>query len=286
MCTIASLPRARRVPWRALAASALLLAGPALLPGDRADAAATPGVLRLAYVGYLDEARVARLDIDLDLAGGGPGVGERYRLSLAGGLIGPLGKLFPFHLTAGAHGSAGRGGVRPERFDAATELWEDRRAVALTYRPNGSVSLVSDPPTVEGNRAIAGGLANRTVDPMSGALALLDHAAREGVCGGRVRVFDGVRRFDLEASAVGRSSVTRQGDVIYAGPAEECRIGLKPLQGFPEDAMRQGVYPTAARLWLAPVVAGVPALPVRLLGRSTLGQLRLDLVEAHRLPPG
>ncbi|MFO1058044.1 MAG: DUF3108 domain-containing protein [Dongiaceae bacterium] len=280
--------RRRASPRRLAAASLLLLAAVALPPGERAaSAAAAPRVLRLAYLGYLDEARVARLEIDLDLSGAGPErVGERYRLSLAGGLIGPLGKLFPFHLTAGAHGSAGHGGVRPERFDAATELWDDRRAVALTYRPNGSVALVSDPPTVEGSRAIAGGLADRTLDPMSGALALLDRAAREGGCGGRVRVFDGIRRYDLEASTVGRSSVNRRGEAIYSGPAEECRLGLKPLQGFPEQAIRQGLYPTAARLWLAPVVSGLPALPVRMMGSSTLGQLRLDLVEAYRLPNG
>jgi hypothetical protein len=276
----------RRPLARRLAPTLLLLVGAALPLGDRAASAPASGVLRLAYVGYLDEARVARLDIDLDLAGAGPGLGDRYRLSLAAGLIGPLGKLFPFHLTAGARGSAGRAGVRPERFDAATELWEDRRAVALTYRPNGGVVLASDPPTEEGNRAIAGGLADRTVDPVSGGLALLDRAARDGACGGRVRVFDGVRRYDLEASPAGRSAVTRQGDVIYSGPAEECRLGLKPLQGFPEEAIRQGAYPTAARVWLAPVVAGAPALPVRLLGRSALGQLRLDLVEAYRLPAG
>ena len=101
-----------------------------------------------------------------------------------------------------------------------------------------------------------------------------------------MRVFDGIRRYDLEASVVGRSSVTRRGEAIYSGPAEECRLGLKPLQGFPEQAIRQGVYPTAARLWLAPVVSGLPALPVRMMGSSTLGQLRLDLVEAYRLPNG
>jgi hypothetical protein len=33
-------------------------------------------------------------------------------------------------------------------------------------------------------------------------------------------------------------------------------------------------------MWIAPVVAGAPPVPVRVIGSSALGNLRLDLVEA------
>jgi hypothetical protein len=261
---------------------ALLSAG-SLLSAPLPAAAAAPERLGLTYLAYLDEARILRVDIDLDLPAGGAS-GDRYRLSVAASTIGVIGGLLPLRLNAGAHGRAGASGVRPERYDASTIFGQNRQAVALTYRQNGSVVIASDPPTMEARHADAVRLADRTLDPVSATVALVDRVARRGACGGRLPVFDGARRYDLVVSAAGEGQVAPHGVALYSGPALRCSVAIELIDGFSERDVRGGVYPQVTDLWLAPVLDGVPALPVRLLGHSTLGTMRLDLIGARRVP--
>src|SRR3546814_1966606 len=52
------------------------------------------------------------------------------------------------------------------------------------------------------------------------------------------------------------------------------------IDGFRQADVDAGIYPRQATMWIAPVVAGAPPVPVRVIGASALGNLRLDLVEA------
>ena len=271
----AGIARAGRMP--ALALLAALVATPPVA------AAGPPERLRLAYLAYLDEARILRLDVDLDLPSG-TGGGDHYRLSVAASTIGLIGGLFPLQLSAGARGRAGESGLRPERFDASTSYGENRQAVALTYRPNGSVVIASEPPTLEARHARAARLGDRTLDPASATVALVDRVARRGACGGRFAVFDGARRYDLIASPAGTGEVAPHGVSVYSGPALRCSVAVELIDGFAERDRRSGVYPQVTDLWLAPVLDGAPALPVRLIGHSSLGAMRLDLIGVQRVP--
>src|SRR6185369_6501540 len=82
-------------------ALALLAAASAFIPPPAA--AGPPERFGLAYLAYLDEARILRVEIELDLPAGGTS-GDRYRLSVAATTIGVIGGLFPLRLMAGAHG--------------------------------------------------------------------------------------------------------------------------------------------------------------------------------------
>src|SRR5437899_4029911 len=171
---------ARRRLWPALA----LLAGLAALPPSPA-AAAVPERVGLTYLAYLDEARLLRVEIDFDLPAGGA-TGDRYRLSVAASTIGLIGGLLPMHISADAHGRAGESGVRPERYDVSLNFGRSRQVMALTYRPNGSVVIASDPPTWQSRHAAAVRLGDHTLDPVSATVALFVEAARRGACGGRL----------------------------------------------------------------------------------------------------
>jgi len=158
--------------------------------------------------------------------------------------------------------------------------------VTLAYRPNGSVVITADPPTVEASHAASAGLAERTVDPVTATMALIDHVVRQGECGGRLPIFDGTRRYDLVVSPVGESEVAPLAFSFYSGPARQCAVAVELLDGFNENDVRRGFYPLANDLWLANVIEGVPPLPVRAIGRSSLGVMRLDLIDAKPIAAG
>lgn len=265
-------------PWRALAAlgACALLLGAALAP---ADAAAEKSLVRLGYAGFLGDAQVIEATVGLEMPPGTRKSGS-YRMALDVAMSGPLAQAVPFSMTAESLGSAGAAGVRPARFHSLTRIYQKAQTASLTYGENGAVEIVADPPTVQAREAREQGLAEGTLDPLSAVVALVDEVVRTGECRGRVRVFDGARRYDLQATPAGVAQVSRIGFSLYEGPATECAVTPTLLDGFRQRDIDAGLYPDSASVWIAPVVAGEPPVPVRVIARSGLGTMRLDLVEA------
>lgn len=272
----------RRLPRRKarLAVFGLAVLGLAAMLGAAPGAgAAGQDHIRLGYAGFLGPVQVVSATVGLELAPG-PVADGPYAMALDVRMTGPLEKLVPFTMRADSRGTAGAGGVKPAVFNSSTRIYEDGRAMRLTYGADGAVEISADPPTVEARQAREQGLAQGTLDPLSAIVALVDQAIRTGACSGRVPVFDGTRRFDLVASPAGTSRVTKIGASLYEGQATECTVEPELIGGFRQVDVDAGVYPEKATMWIASVVAGAPPVPVRVIGSSALGNLRLDLVEA------
>lgn len=246
-------------------------------------AAAQAQTLRLVYQGSVGDAPVLSAAIHSTTEGGGAPPG-RYAMTAEIGLLGALAEMFPFQLSAEATGTSGEA-VVPDRYRSQTRIFDQVAAVTLDYGADGSVALETAPPTVEAREAMAHGLADGTLDPLSAIAALVDHVARSGGCGGTYTVFDGTRRYALAFSHVGKAQVKRLRDSLYEGPAIECRVVPELQSGFQQRDAQAGFYPREVSLWLAPVLAGAPPLPVRLLARNSLGTLLVDLVEASAAEP-
>lgn len=255
----------------ALVVALLPLAGPA--------AAADGDFVRLGYAGFLGNIQVVEATVGLDLPQGTVPAGA-YSMALDISMFGPMAKLVPFSMSAQSRGKAGAGGVHPARYSSMTRIYDSGQAVNLNYGNGGAVEIVAEPPTVQARLARERGTAQGTLDPLSAVVALVDEVIRTGGCSGRVAVFDGARRYDLEASPAGTSQVEKIGMSIYQGPATECAVTPVFIDGFRQADVDAGLYPDSATIWIAQVIAGAPQVPVRVVGRSALGTLRLDLVEA------
>lgn len=267
--------------WRSLGSLGAAVGGGLLVlaawPGPAMPAETS--LVRLGYAGFLGPAQVIEASVGLELP---PGEVKRgsYRMALDIAMAGPLAKAVPFSMTAESLGVAGDGGVRPERFHSLTRIYEKTQSTSLTYDGDGAVEIAVEPPTLQAREAREQGLAAGTLDPLSAVVALVDEVVRTGECRGRVPVFDGARRYDLEATPAGTAQVQKIGFSIYEGPATECAVTPVLLNGFRERDVQAGFYPDSARMWIAPVVAGEPPVPVRVTARSALGHMRLDLVQA------
>lgn len=259
----------------------LLLAAAALLAGSLLAAPVRAGqrTLHLIYQGSVGDAPVLSAAINATLPARQASQG-RYAMTADIRLVGALGEMFPFQMQAQATGAAGAM-VTPMRYSSATTLFGAVSRIELDYGAGGRVAIAAEPPTAEAREAAAQGLAHDTLDPLSAVSAVIAEVARTGRCGGTVAVFDGTRRYELALSHVGDAVVTRLRRSLYEGPAIECRIVPVLQAGFRPRETASGVYPREALVWLAPVVAGGPSVPVRILARSSLGTLLVDLVDAR-----
>src|SRR5689334_4263325 len=149
-------------------------------------AAAEPGHLKLQYAGYLVDSPILDARVDVALGpDGGP-----YRMSLSTSLVGMLGDMVPFHLKAASQGRDGKAGPRPTSYQSEMSIYDNRQSILLSYGANGSVTLSDDPPTEEGQAAVARGLLANTVDPLTAALGIILSVTDQERCAGTFRIFD------------------------------------------------------------------------------------------------
>ena len=236
-------------------------------------AAAEPGHLKLQYAGYLVDSPILDVRVEVALAPeGGP-----YRMSFSTSLIGMLGDMVPFHMKAASEGRDGGAGPRPASYHSQISIYDNLQSVTLDYGPEGRVTLTDDPPTEQGQEAVARGLLANTVDPLSAALGIILKVAGEDRCAGTFRIFDGARRYDLSLSPAPADAVMAR---LAAAPhvkARACDAAVDLVAGFPQYAIDAGMYPKTARFWLGRGVAGPSPVLLRIEAESGLGKMRVDL---------
>lgn len=236
--------------------------------------------VRLSYYGYLGDVQVGNLDVSF-LLPPDAAIAQPYNIRADLRLADAYAKLLPFRWQGEAQGGAGSDGIEPSRYRSAMDLLGKHEQLTITYRPNGVLEVVSDPPTVQSNRAAELGMGRDTIDPLSAAVAIVDALVRTGSCAADLPVFDGARRFDLRISPQGQDMVERTYFSTYEGPATRCSVDVDLIAGFREDAMSSGFYPEQTDVWLASVMEKTPPVPVRILARGPAGIMRIDLVEVR-----
>lgn len=281
----------RRIPARWLRATALgaavlglgwagLALGPSGLTLGVAPARAAKPVT-LTYAGYMAGLPVFSLTTTVTLpAGIVPGNGG-YAISADGQTAGNLRLLYPYAANINAKGALKNQAASPRQFNSVSQIMGRQEVVTLTYGAGGKVGIDAQPQTRQAQQAAAQGFANGTMDPASAVVALVATFARTHQCQGTYKLFDGVRRYDLKLSQAGFVDLNPLQQSYYDGSATECRAEPQLLQGFSQVAAQSQFYPQSARLWLAPAVAGLPAIPVRIEAQNALGLMVLDLVQVQ-----
>jgi hypothetical protein len=209
-----------------------------------------------------------------------------YSVSFTAHTRGLIGWIYPYVLEGEADGKLGSDGPRPERFATLARSSGDELRRAISYHGDGTLATWSDPPRAPGDddaTVVPVPLRRDTLDPASAIVAVMEAMVRAGRCDGAYPVYDGRRRYDLTVALVGPSPLSPSRYSSYSGPATLCRVEVSKLAGF-KDQRGGGTLPAAIDVWLAPVVGGQPAVPVRLQGDSALGNLLIHLVGAKLEP--
>ncbi len=235
----------------------------------------------LTYAGYMAGLPVFSLSTTVNLpAGTVPGNGG-YTITAAGQTAGNFRMLYPYAASINASGALKNQAAAPKQFRSVSQIMGRQEAVTLTYGAGGKVGINAQPLTRQAQEAAAQGFANGTMDPASAVVALVAKFAKTHQCQGTYKLFDGVRRYDLKLVQGGFVDLNPLQQSYYDGSATECSAEPQLLQGFSNVAAQSQFYPQSARLWLAPAVTGLPAIPVRIEAQNALGQMVLDLVDVQ-----
>ena len=243
-----------------------------------ASASAKP--LTLTYLGYLAGFPVLQMTAQADLpvaANGGVGDGV-YGLTANIVTEGSLATLYPYRATVAANGRLASGRAQPTQFNSESQIMAKSESVTLTYRAGGKVDISAVPMTRQAQDAAAQGTANGTIDPASLVLAVIANYAQKGSCTAGYKLFDGVRRYDLNVTEVGDGNVQMYKRSYYQGPATACQAVPQLIQGFAQMAVQSKLYPESAKIWIANAVPGMPAVPVRIYTQNALGEMVFDLI--------
>ena len=265
--------------WPSVAVAAILLSAPPQA-GAASDAGAADRI-GLGYRLYAGGLHALTFDAAVDVGG------SAYEVDFTARTDGWIGKLFDLVLTANAHGRRTESGLRPQLFRTANR-WQgnDERWVRLTYGdPDTPLAEAEPPPSEDDREAVPEAMRRGTVDPITAVFELLGAGGGES-CQGRAAVFDGRRRYDLEARRVGEGGLRATRYNIYSGPALECRLVFREIQGFWKKTHLQGRYPEEIRVWLAEMGADKVPVPVRMSAKTRFSAVlvhltRLDLPGAE-----
>ncbi|CAO3436777.1 DUF3108 domain-containing protein [Azospirillum endophyticum] len=224
---------------------------------------------------------VTALDIDATLEV----TGDRYRIAVSAVTGGTIGRLFSWRTDSQSEGAVRGGDLRPASHRQTSRFRGEPRDVTLTYGPQGEVSAsVSPPPESDDREPVPPALQRDTLDPLSAVLDLLFAAGAGKGCDRSLPVFDGRRRYDMVFGEVGRRVVDPSRYSIFSGIAQQCRVTYKPVAGYAKSSSSGRFWQRnnpadrpPVQLWLAPVAAGFPPLPVRLETESDFGSVVVHL---------
>jgi hypothetical protein len=234
----------------------------------------------LTYLGYLAGFPVLQMtaQADLPVATDGGATDGIYGLNANIVTQGSLATLYPYRSSVSSNGRLVGGRAQPTQFHSEGQIMSKTESVTLTYNTNGKVDIKAVPLTRQAQAAAAQGTANGTIDPASLVLAVIASYAQKDSCTGSYKLFDGVRRYDLNVTEVGSGNVQMYKRSYYQGPAVECQAVPQLIQGFAQMAVESQLYPQSANIWLANAVPGMPAVPVRIETQNALGKMVFDLI--------
>lgn len=206
---------------------------------------------------------------------------EGYAMAVEMETVGLVDLLFPWRASQQATGTIEDRAPTPRSFRAASEFRGRRQEIDLGYGPGGL-----DRERVEGSTVdpaqrveVPAEMRRDTVDPLSAALSVSQRLASQGTCTGISRIFDGVRRYDLDYEDLGETSLE---DGRFRGPARLCRARMIPLGGFWQPPDREPDSLERIDAWFAPPWPGADPVPVRIALEGTRGTLDVRLVSAAR----
>jgi len=221
---------------------------------------AAPIALHVSYETYAGGIPVAQTKAGLSF---NP---RTYQIDLAYHATGLVGFLFSGHQFDHVEGSWQRGLAEPSRFVGQGEWRGVDRSTVIDYQQGKPVIRQLVPPNEDEREPVPEALQNHTIDTLSALATLIHVVAQTGRCETTVHTYDGRRAVDLEAHTVGEETLEATSRSAFAGKALRCDFSGRMLAGFKfGDDREHDSRPMHGSAWLAPVVAGGPPLPVRMV---------------------
>ena len=232
----------------------ILLAAPAGHAEERA-----PVQMHLAFAAYAAGLNVINLQTGIEMTSLGYRVEVDFRTA---GVFGAVVRAQTQSIAAGAW--QGRG-VAPTRYYSYGTVRGVARRTQIDFEAGQPIIKILEPGVDEARDPIPPGLTRNTVDTLSAVAELVHDVALSNQCDGRVSTFDGRRVSEIAVHRVGEVMLAKEEGSIYAGTALRCDFDGRQIAGFVHDVERAELQkPQHGSAWLAAVLPGMPAVPVRM----------------------
>jgi uncharacterized protein DUF3108 len=209
-----------------------------------------------------------------------------YRAHASVRTSGLLGAVAPWTSSATAGGIV-EGPTLVPSFYRVQSAYRDRgQRIDLEYGSAGRVDGGAEGVLTDGQRDdVPDAMRVGTVDPLTAEALVAQRLAATGTCEGAVRVFDGLRRYDLRYDDLGVRPLEPSRHDAYRGEAHLCRAAVDPIAGFLHSGERAGERATELSAWLAPAAAGALPVAVRIDLSGTWGTFHAYLSDEPRDAP-
>ncbi len=207
--------------------------------GAAETAGGGPDRFGLTYEVYSGGFHVLSVDLELALSD------QRYDATTRLHTVGVFGWLLSWSQVSRSAGIIRRDAVAPVSHRSFGEFRGRRRATEIDYEA-GEVSAVRlDPPPHEDEDRdeVSEAMRREGVDPISALLGAIHRISAGDPCDGRLRVFDGRRRYDLVLTDRGTRPLGESRISAFAGDAVQCDFVFQPIAGH----IRRVVDPEIAK---------------------------------------
>lgn len=206
---------------------------------------------------------------------------SRYTLALDASVTG-IGQLVAAGTAkASASGRANGTGLASEAFDLTTRTGRDMIKVTVQYGAgSGNVTaFVVDPPMINTIDRVALERSHLNgVNDMLSAFVLRGTGLDASLCNRKVKVFNGMERFDL-AMRFGRTDTATSRRTGYQGPVVVCTLDYTPVSGhFTSSEITSHLAANdRMMIWYAPLRDTGYFIPYRVLVATDFGDLSMVL---------
>jgi hypothetical protein len=219
-----------------------------------------PVALHVSYAAYAAGVHLADVEADL-------GIGPwSYQVNLAYQTTGMVGLFFSGHQFGMVSGTWDGLRASPLRFVSEGAWRGQDRQVDIEYQNGKPAIRKLVPPNDAEREPVPAALQANSIDTLSAFAELIKLVDATGRCENHVRTFDGRRAVEIEGHTAGDEALEPTSRSSFAGRALRCDFSGQMLAGFMSgDDRARDSKPLRGSAWLAPVSAGGPKLPVRMV---------------------
>ena len=228
--------------------------------------------VQLSYEGFLGPLFVISGVVELNLSA------VSYEVKTTSTTEGFGAWFFPWRNEAVSVGMNINGEIHPKNFQMKAKWNHRERHVELLFgNLYPEIKKITPLPTMVENTPIQTGLTSGTIDPLAMAVKLMIKIGRAERCPGKIRVFDGRRRYDLRFSEAIGKGLEKKSPIILGGSTRSCAMSIKRIAGFWKESEIITKTKGPPRIWLGRLTKELPMVPVKFEANYRFGVIRIYL---------
>lgn len=231
----------------------------------------------LNYTIYAGGFKIMEAELDMSMGK------SEYNMNMEAKTEGFIGSLFPWSAKYETSGKSSKDGKLIPTSHKELKTWKDTtKTTKIDYDKDGNIKkkIVNEGGKTFEETNADKILSGNAVDVLTGVLNMIQIVKNSNECNGKIPVFDGKRKFNINLKNEGKETIQPSKYSIFSGEAIKCTLTVEPISGFKEKDTKRGwmavqnhtkEYNKLPTIWLATTGKNKDLIPVRLQLASSYG---------------